>query len=127
MARRATPVKITVPSNERLSLMPYAELFETILIPMVQDLTEDELWNFKAQNRLYRAILDSLALRYDGTHRALIYYGLLLCCYFCNQEIAAQQRPQGFSALETIAKAKLLTKLTFAKDHLYKRAIFSCG
>ena len=125
-------VTITVPIEARDSLQPYADIFETIVIPLVRNLGDEEIESFKTRKRLTDLVSNYSAEKgIREPHSVLVYYGLMLCCYYCSGYSSFLKRRSSkklSSTLEIIAKARALIRVTyFQLQHYQKDPLFLCG
>ncbi len=131
MKRRSEESAIEVPVEAKDELQPYADIFETIIIPLVRNLGDEEiLLSHKTRQRLTERI-SNYCRKADirEPHPVLVFYGLMLCCYYCSgYESYPKLRPsKQSSALETIAKARALIRVTYYHLQHYKDSLFLCG
>lgn len=93
MKRRMARKELLIPSYLRLKLQPYTDAFETVLIPFAKRVSERRLASEFTDLWHSLQISISACLREKNMgeltlHPTLVYHGLMLCCYYCEQELA---------------------------------------
>ncbi len=110
---KSEKVLFRVPELVRQSLEPYAEIFESIVIPMVKHVPLGLIGKAMA-NRLDGEIVEYQNRKKQEQHCFLVYYGLMLCCMYSSQEDLREKDPAKRSRkLALIGKARTLICLTY--------------
>lgn len=119
---------IRVPLELRESLQPYADIFETVIIPLIQDVSDEDilLSHITRDRKLVELISDYCGKKdIHEPHPVLMFYGLMLCCYHCAKEESLRNLSL---TLEVITKARALIRVTYYHLKYYETAaIFLCG
>src|SRR3989344_5436829 len=115
---RITTIKVPLGLREGLQL--YADIFETIIIPLVQDLSDEDILLSHITRDWKLTELISDYCRKNDIHEpnpTLMFYGLMLCCYHCAKEESYLRRRHSSRnpslTLEVIAQARALIRVTY--------------
>jgi hypothetical protein len=114
--------RIRVPMVVRQELLPYSDLFETVVIPYVDDLGQKEI-SYKTKDSFHQLISNYLRAKKLRQHPVIVYYGLMLCCYYWVRYGVGKSSP---SKRTLVVKARQLIRLAY----LYRErdeVIFICG
>jgi hypothetical protein len=95
-------------------LYPYSEIFEEVVIPMIRDVSLDKVDKHLAR-KLHHEIAGYESRKYGRQHHYfLVYYGLMLCCLYTNQDCLEIKDPkQRLAELKLISTARSLICLAY--------------
>ena len=115
---KSKKLSVQVPLLVKDYLEPYGEIFENIVIPMVEKISLDKIDELLAR-KLDQEVEGSLNARNQRQHDILIYAGLMLCCMYSNRECLREKASrQKLTRLTLIAKARSLICLAY-QDEAY--------
>ncbi len=110
---------LPVPCLVRDYLQPYAEIFENVVIPMIEKVRLDKI-DVPLVKKFKRSVEYSLNQINQRQHNILIYVGLMLCCMYSNLRCLEQKvvTRRKLKELTLIAKARSLICLAY-QDEAY--------
>jgi len=113
---------VRVPELFRDSLQPYTELFENIIIPMVEQASWGMIDKTLSKN-LRLEIAEYENRNGQHLHYVLTYYGLIFCCLHTSQSIIATNKDvknndRRTKQINLVNKARLLICLAYQQDQL---------